>query len=152
VGIAPMLRLERLLPALWLGALLALALLASTAVFAMLPDKSQAGRVVGRILAGEATLSLALGLLLMALARRRSRDAVEAGVPGATQFSADFGLAAGALFCTVAGHFALLPLMDAARAGQGALSFGQLHAISVGFYALKTALVAALAWRATGLR
>jgi len=56
-------------------------------------------------------------------------------------------LALGAVFCTVAGYFALQPLMAAARAGQGTLSFGQLHAISAAFYALKLVLVALLAWR-----
>ena len=58
-------------------------------------------------------------------------------------------LALGALFCTVAGYFALQPMMAAARAGEGGLSFGALHALSAGFYAVKTALVVALAWRLT---
>ncbi len=40
------------------------------------------------------------------------------------------------------------PLMEAARGGQGALSFGQLHAISLAFYGLKLVLVLALSWRA----
>jgi hypothetical protein len=58
-------------------------------------------------------------------------------------------LALGAIFCTVAGYFALQPLMGPARAGQGPLSFAQLHAASAAFYLIKLALVAALAWRAT---
>jgi len=37
--------------------------------------------------------------------------------------------------------------MEQARAGHGRLSFGQLHAISSGFYGVKVLLVAALAWR-----
>ena len=53
----------------------------------------------------------------------------------------------GALFCTVAGYFALQPMMAAARAGQGAWSFGALHAVSAVFFGLKTLLVLALAWR-----
>jgi hypothetical protein len=57
-------------------------------------------------------------------------------------------LALGALFCTVAGYFGILPLMQAARAGQGTLSFGQLHGISSAFYFAKVLLVLALAWRA----
>jgi hypothetical protein len=58
------------------------------------------------------------------------------------------------VFCTVAGYFALQPMMAAARAGEGPLSFGQLHAVSAAFYAVKLLLVLALAWRAagTGLR
>ena len=47
-----------------------------------------------------------------------------------SQFSAGMLLALGAVFCTVAGYFALQPMMPAARAGQGRLSFGQLHAVS----------------------
>ena len=43
---------------------------------------------------------------------------------------ADTMLALGALFCTVAGYFALQPMMADARAGRGALGFGALHAIS----------------------
>jgi hypothetical protein len=40
-------------------------------------------------------------------------------------------------------------MMDAARAGQGSLSFGALHGISAGFFVLKGLLVLALAWRLT---
>ena len=40
-------------------------------------------------------------------------------------------LALGTVFCTVAGYYALAPLMAAARAGQGSLSFAQLHGISL---------------------
>ena len=59
-------------------------------------------------------------------------------------------LALGTVFCTVAGYFALQPMMAAARAGQGPLSFGQLHAVSAAFYGAKVLLVLALAWRAAG--
>ena len=71
-----------------------------------------------------------------------------AAVGQGSQFSMGMMLALGAVFCTVAGYFALQPLMAAARAGQGPLSFGQLHAISAGFYAIKLVLVLTLAWRA----
>jgi hypothetical protein len=76
-------------------------------------------------------------------ARRAAQD--EAG----SQFSTGMALAAGALFCTVAGYFALQPLMPLARAGQGLLSFGQLHAVSAAFFVLKAGLVLTLAWRGT---
>jgi hypothetical protein len=46
---------------------------------------------------------------------------------------------------TVAGYFGLQPMMAAARAGQGALSFGQLHAVSAVFYLVKALLVVVLA-------
>jgi len=64
--------------------------------------------------------------------------------------SVEMLLLLGTLACTVAGYFALLPMMDAARQGQGNLSFALLHAISSGFYASKGLLVLALAWRAAG--
>ena len=55
------------------------------------------------------------------------------------------------LFRSVGGYFAVLPMMEAARAGQqGTLSFGTLHAVSGGLFALKGLLVLALAWRLTG--
>ncbi len=60
-------------------------------------------------------------------------------------------LVLGAVFCTVAGYFGVQPMMAAARLGQGALSFGQLHAISAAFFAVKLVLVAVLAWRAAAL-
>ena len=56
-------------------------------------------------------------------------------------------LALGALFCTVAGYYAIQPMMAAARAGQGAWSFGALHGASSVFFGLKGLLVLALAWR-----
>lgn len=139
------LALRRLLPGLWAGWLLCLALLATPAPFALLA-RADAGRVVGRMLAQEAYTSLALGVLLLVLERMAARRAVRAGQGG--QFTPGMVLALGTVFCTVLGYFALQPMMDAARAGQGALSFGQLHAISAVFYLAKLALVGWLAWRA----
>lgn len=139
-------RARRLVPGLWAGWLLCVALLATPAPFALLAQ-ADAGRVVGRMLAQEAYTSLALGVVVLILERLAARRAVAAGT--GSQFSAGMLLALGALFCTVAGYFALQPMMAAARAGQGPLSFGQLHAVSAGFYLVKLVLVAALAWRAT---
>lgn len=138
-------RLRRLLPGLWLGVLLSLALVATPAAFALLA-KADAGRFVARVLANEAYASLAFGVLLLALERVSAKRAAESH--GGSQFNAGMGFAAAALFCTVAGYFALLPMMDQARAGQGALSFGALHGISAGFFAAKAFAVAALTWRA----
>ncbi len=139
-------RVRLLLPGLWAGWLLCAALLATPAPFALLAP-ADAGRVVGRMLAQEAYTSLALGLSLLLLERRAARRAAAAGQ--SSGFSLRMVLVLGALFCTVAGYFGVQPLMDAARAGQGALSFGQLHAVSAVFYVVKTALVLALAWRAS---
>jgi hypothetical protein len=138
---------RRLLPGLWAGWLLCVAALATPAAFALLPQ-AEAGRVVARMLAQEAYTALALGVLLLLLEHLAAKRVADAG--GGSRFTTGMVLVLGALFCTVAGYFALQPMMVAARAGQGSLSFGQLHAISAGFYVLKTALVLALAWRAAG--
>jgi cytochrome b561 len=139
-------RWRRLLPGLWAGWLLCVALLAAPAAFALLPQ-AEAGRLVSRMLAQEAYTSLGLGVLLLVLERLAARRAVAAGT--GSQFSLPMVLAIATLFCTIAGYFALQPLMEAARAGHGPLSFGQLHAVSVGFYLVKLGLVATLAWRAS---
>lgn len=138
-------RARRLLPGLWAGWLLCVALLATPAVFAQLSG-AEAGRLVGRMLAQEAYTSLALGVVMVALERVAARRAALAGT--GPQFSLGMVLALGALFCTVAGYFAIQPLMPAAKAGQGTFSFGQLHAASAAFYVVKGLLVLALAWRA----
>ncbi len=131
---------------LWAGALLGVGLIGAPAGFAVdLPQ--MAGRAAGRMFAQEAYLSLALGALLVVLLRTKAR--VDAAAGTGSVFSTDLMLVLGTLFCTVAGYFAIQPMMEAARAGQGRLSFGALHAISAGFYGLKMLLVAALAWRQT---
>jgi len=140
-------RLTRLLPGLWLGGLLCVAGLATPAPFALL-ERADAGRVVARMLAQEAYASLALGILLLLLERRAARRAAEVGQGSA--FSAGLALVLGAIFCTVAGYFGLQPMMAVAKQGQGPLSFGQLHAISAAFYAVKVLLVSILAWRVAG--
>jgi hypothetical protein len=138
-------RWRRLLPGLWAGWLLCVALLATPAAFALLPA-AEAGRLASRMLAQEAYTSLALGVVVLVLERLAARHGSAAGQ--GSQFSAGMLLALGALFCTVAGYFGVLPMMQAARAGQGPLSFGQLHAVSSAFYLVKLGLVLALAWRA----
>ena len=140
-------RLRVLLPGLWAGWLLCVALLATPAPFATLAV-ADAGRVVSRMLAQEAYTSLALGIVVLVLERLLARRDAAAG--RGSQFSAGMALALAALFCTVAGYFGVQPMMPAARAGQGPLSFGQLHAVSALFFALKVLLVLALAWRAAG--
>ena len=140
-------RLRVFLPGLWAGTLFCLALLATPAPFALLAP-ADAGRVVARLLAQEAYISLAVGVVLLGLERLAARQT--AGHGRGPQFSAGMVLCLGALFCTVAGYFALQPLMAQARAGQGPLSFGQLHAVSAGFFVVKACFVLALAWRATG--
>ena len=138
-------RARLLLPGLWAGWLLCVALLATPAVFSQLSG-TEAGRLVARMLAQEACTSLVLGVVLLALERLAARHAAQSGT--GPQFSLGMVLALGALFCTVAGYFGIQPMMPAARAGQGAFSFGQLHAASAVFYVVKGLLVLALAWLA----
>lgn len=137
-------RLGRLVPGLWAGVLLCVAFIATPAPFAVL-GPHDAGRVVSRIFVQEAWLSVLLGLVLTVLERRRA--AMDPDGPK-SQFSTGMVLALGAVFCTLLGYFALQPMMEAARAGQGTLSFGQLHAISFSLFGLKMVLVLALALRA----
>jgi hypothetical protein len=142
-------RARRLLPGLWAGFLICVAAVAAPAAFATLVT-ADAGRVVSRIFVQEAYGSLLLGAAMLVLeriaARRRS-----ATVQG-PQFSVGMVLAASAMFCTIAGYFAVQTMLPAARAGQAPLSFGQLHAVSASFFAIKTVAVAALAWRAAGTK
>jgi Domain of unknown function (DUF4149) len=141
-------RARGLLAGVWAGWLLCVAGLATPSAFATLAQ-ADAGRVAGRMLAQEAYSALVFGVLLLILERVAARRAADSGQ--GSQFSTGMALALGALFCTVAGYFALQPMMVAARAGQGGLSFGQLHAISAAFYVVKLVLVLTLAWRATAL-
>lgn len=139
-------RLRRVLPGLWLGGLLAIAFVAAPALFALL-ERPAAGRVAARLFAVEAQLSLALAVALGLLERMRAVRRADAGE--GSRVNAELLLVLGALFCTVLGHYALQPAMQAAREGQGLWSFAALHGASMGLYALKSLLVATLAWRAS---
>lgn len=139
-------RLRRLLPGAWLGLLLTVATVATPAPFALL-SRVDAGRVVARVLAQEAWASVMIGLLLLLIERRAAQHQAAAGA--GSQLSAGMLLSLGTLFCTVAGYFAVQPLLESARGGQGLFSFAQLHGVSVAFFAVKLVLVAMLAWRAT---
>ena len=135
------------LAGLWAGMLLCIALIAAPAPFATLAS-ADAGRVVARIFAQEAYASLAFAVVLFPLVRRQARVAAAAGTGSVV--SANLLLVLGTLFCTVAGSFAVQPMIEAARAGQGAFSFGALHAASMALFALKALLVLILAWRLAG--
>jgi len=134
------------LAGLWAGVLWGIGLIGAPAGFATTsPDA--AGRVAGRMFMQEAYLSLLLAILLFLMLRKLAAVAAQGGK--GSVFDGNMLLALGAMFCTVAGYFALQPMMAAARAGEGALSFGALHGISAGFYLLKAVLVSVLAWRLT---
>ena len=130
-----------MIPGLWAGVLLCIALIATPAPFAVL-SPHDAGQVVARIFANEAYLSLVLASALLLLERWQAQREAQAGL------NRPMLLALGTLFCTVAGYFALQPMLVEARTGGGRLSFGQLHAVSLALYGLKTLMVLALALRA----
>lgn len=139
--------LRRLLPGIWFGVLLAIALIATPAASGAL-DKASFGAVARAIFAREAPTSLVFGVLILVIERR---DALARHMAtGASQFSVEMMLAAGALLCTVAGYYGLEPMMEQARSGAiTTLTFLQLHAISLAFFGVKGLLVLALAWKAT---
>ncbi|MDI1259184.1 DUF4149 domain-containing protein [Aquabacterium sp.] len=143
-------RLQPLLAAVWVGILLAVGGIAAPNLFAVL-DRSMAGVAAGRIFATEAYVSLVLAIALFFIERQRTRQsALQAGQ---SVMSAELMLVMGAMFATVLGHFALSPMIVAAKAGQGgSLSFGTLHAMSSSLFLFKGVLVLALAWRLTGRR
>lgn len=130
----------------WAGVLACIGAIAAPAAFAMLA-RADAGKFVGRVFMVEAYLSLVLAVLLFLTERRRTRNAAEAGV--GSLLSANLVLLLGTLFCTVAGYFAIEPMMEAARLGQGRWTVGALHAVSVSLFMLKAVLVLVLAWRLT---
>ena len=137
-------RLRRALPGVWLGLLLAIAAIAAPSLFALL-DRPSAGRVAARLFALEAQASLFFAVLLGLLERRRAGLRAASGQGSVA--SAELLLVLGALFCTVLGHYALQPMMEAARAGASRWSFGVLHAVSTALYGLKSLGVGVLAWR-----
>ena len=136
-------RCRRVLPGLWAGMLLCVALLAAPAAFATLPN-ADAGRVVARIFAVEAWLSLGIAALLLLL----GRIAIPTLAQGSRgRVSLDERLVVCTVACTVAGYFGVQALLPAARAGQAWMSFGQLHLFAVLIFGLKTLLALVLAWR-----
>ncbi len=138
-----------MLAGLWAGLLLCIGAIAAPSAFATLLP-ADAGHFVGRVFAQDAYASLGLAVVLLLIERQRSHAAAALGT--GSVFSANIVLLLGTLFCTVGGYFALLPMMEAARAGQGTVSFGTLHAVSAGLFLLKGVLVLALAWRLTRFR
>ena len=127
------------LAGLWCGMLLGVGLVGAPAGFAVAPLEI-AGRSAARMFAIEAHASLAIAVvLLLALRRLTPKGGIDTNLL----------LVLGSLFCTITGYFVLQPLMAAARAGEGVLSFGVLHGLSAAFFALKAVLVLALAWRLT---
>ena len=137
-------RLAACTAGLWAGVIFGIAAIGAPSGFASLPPDA-AGRVAGRMFMLEAYLSLAVAVGLLLMVRHLSRADARAG--RGSVFSPNVMLVLGTLFCTMFGYFATQPMMAAARAGQGAWSFGALHGVSAAFFGLKGLLALALAWR-----
>ena len=137
-------RLAAVVAALWAGLIFGIGLIGAPAAFAVL-QRSVAGAVAGRMFTHEAYIGLAFSAVLIWAARRVARDDAAAG--RGSQFSLELVLVLVALFCTVFGHFGLQPMMAAARAGEGAWSFGALHGLSTVLFGLKALALVALSWR-----
>jgi Domain of unknown function (DUF4149) len=140
-------QVRTLVAAVWLGLVLTLATVAAPVLFAGL-ERAEAGRLAGNLFRIEAHVALGLAVVLFLVERRLASLRARAGQGSA--LSANVLLVLGALFCTVLGYFALQPLMEAARAGQGRWSFGALHGVSSSLFALKGLLLLALVWRGAG--
>ena len=137
-------RFAAVVAGLWAGILLGIGALAAPAAFAVLAS-ADAGRLNARLFMQEAYLSLGVAIVLFVIERQRTRQVAAKGA--GSVFSVNLVLLLGTLFCTVAGYFAVQPMMAATRAGQGTVSFMTLHAVSGGLFALKGLLALTLAWR-----
>jgi Domain of unknown function (DUF4149) len=139
-------QVRTLVAAVWLGMVLTLAAVVAPVLFAGL-DRTEAGRLAGMFRI-EAYVALGLAVALFLVERRLAALRMQAG--RGSMLSMNGVLVLGALFCTVLGYFALQPMMEAARAGQGQWSFGALHGLSSALFVLKGLLLLALVWRGAG--
>jgi hypothetical protein len=137
-------RLGGLLAGLWAGLMAGLGGVAATALFEVLP-RADAGRAAARFFSLDATIGVVAGGLLAIIGLQIGRERAERGA--GTRFGFELMLPLAALLCIVIGYYALLPMMEAARSGQGSLSFGALHGIAAAFFGLRLVLVVVLAWR-----
>lgn len=140
-------RIRTLLAALWLGLVASLGAVVAPTLFALL-ERQEAGRIAGQLFRIEANVSLGLAIAVFLIERRLAARRMAAG--RGSVMSVNLLLVLGALFCTVLGYFALQPLMEAARAGQGRFSFGALHGASSALFMFKGLLLLVLVWRAAG--
>ena len=127
----------------WAGVIAAVGFVAAPVLFATLP-RGDAGRVAARLFSVDATIGVAAGALLLLLTLQLARHA---SGPGTSRFSAEMMLVLATIFCIVAGHYAIEPMMEARGRGEGGPSFAVLHGVASAFFALKLILVGVLSWR-----
>lgn len=136
------------LAGLWAGLVAGIGFVAAPTLFATLP-RADAGRVAARLFEIDAYVGLAAAALLLVLGMR-SPHAIRPA--GSSRFSVELMLLLAALFCIVAGYFAVQPMIETARRGEGGPSFAVLHGVGSAFFVLKFVAVAVLAWRLTARR
>ena len=107
--------------------------------------RGEAGRVAARLFAADAALGLGIGAVLLVLALHVAR---RRAAGGSSRFSVEMVLVLAALFCIVAGHYAIQPMLASGR-GEGP-SFAVLHGVASAFFVVKLGAVAVLAWRFAG--
>lgn len=148
--------LEGLLLAGWLGASALFSLVVARAAFAVLPSRTLAGALVGRVLPVVFLTGIAVGIAIVALEWPSMRERWGRLVAGATMAAA----------CAIA-QFYVAPRIERFRAALGGplealapgdpqrAAFGRLHGISVAWLGVATlAALAALvlSWRALDAR
>jgi hypothetical protein len=136
------------LAGLWAGAVAGIGFVAAPTLFATLP-RADAGRVAARLFEIDAYVGLAAAATLLVLAMRNPQAMRPVG---SSRFSVELMLSLAALFCIVAGYFAVQPMIETARRGEGGPSFAVLHGVASAFFVLKFVAVAVLAWRLTARR
>jgi len=139
-------RVAAWLAGVWAGIVAAIGFVAAPVLFATLP-RSDAGRVAARLFGVDATIGVAAGALLLLVTLQLARQDAEQGT---SRFSAEMLLVLGAIFCIVAGHYAIQPMMGARLRGEAGPSFAVLHGVASAFFVVKFVAVAALAWRLGG--
>ena len=143
VKAATLSRLGAWLAGAWAGTMAGLGLVAAPLLFAGLP-RADAGRLAAQLFSADATIGVCAGALLAVVGLQLARERAERNA--GSRFGRELALALAALLCIVIGYYALQPMLESARAGSGALSFGALHAIASTFFVVRLALVAVLAW------
>ena len=134
------LRLARtLLITLWAGSLWTVGYLAAPLLFATLPDRMLAGTIAGSLFRAEAWLSLACGILLLAIFRS---DTTLQSRTICTRIVIVM------LVCVVVGYFGLQPFMAEIRAAAAQaggvmddamrMRFGVLHGVASIIYLLQS--------------
>lgn len=135
-------RARLLLTVIWAGSLWTVGYLVAPTLFATLADRVLAGTVAASMFNAEAWLSLACGMLLLALLW----PAKDVPAPSRRR---QLLIVAGMLACTLVVHFGIQPMMAELRAaaGPGGVMesaakgrFGMLHGASSGIYLVQSLL------------